>query len=145
MHRRLLIRALPLVVLSGCVGGSGGGGGDDGDDPPRVTDRSLEDRGECSDPEAATVETSDGEVRVEGCVTGPNGCAVASLGSATVEDADLTVVVTTERDAPDDVACTEALVYRSYVATIALDGDVGSVEVIHETPNGRRTVAETSA
>jgi hypothetical protein len=141
MHRRPLLRALPLVALGGCLGGTGGGD-DDGGDPPSVTDRSLTDDGECPDPEAATVETTDGEVRVEGCVTGPNGCAVAALDLATIEDADLTVVVTTERDAPPDVACTEALVYRAYTATTTLDGEPASVRVVHDTPNGRRTVVE---
>jgi hypothetical protein len=143
MHRRTLLWAAPLLALSGCLGGGGGGGGDD--DPPRVTDRSFADTGECSDPESATVETSDGEVRIEGCVTGPNGCAVAALDSVTVVDGDLEVVVTTERDAPPNVACTEALVYRAYTATITLDGAVGSVRVIHDAPGGRRTVADTSA
>lgn len=148
MNRRRLLRAAPLLALSGCVGGGGGGGGGNGDDdddgPTRVTDRSFEDTGECSDPEAATVEPADGEVRIEGCVTGPNGCAVAVLDSATIVDGDLEVVVTTERDAPPNVACTEALVYRSYTVTITLDGDVGSVRVVHDTPNGRRTVADTA-
>jgi hypothetical protein len=110
-----------------------------------VTDRSLSDTGECSTPETATVDASGSDVDIEGCVTGPNGCAAASLGSAAVEDGTLTVVVTTERDAPPDVACTEALVYRSYTATITLDGDVGTVRVVHETPGGRETVAEASA
>jgi hypothetical protein len=155
MDRRTLCRALPVLALSGCLGsGSGGGsggsgGGGDGsggdDDPPRVTEQSFEDTGECSNPETATVDASGGEVRIEGCVTGPNGCAVAALDSVTVVDGDLEVVVTTERDAPPDVACTEALVYRAYAATITLDGTAGAVQVVHDTPNGRQTVADTSA
>ena len=145
MNRRTLLWAAPLLALSGCVGGGGGGGGGGDDDPPRVTDRSFEDTGECSDPETATVETSDGEVRIEGCVTGPNGCAVAALASATVDDGALEVVVTTERDAPPDVACTEALVYRAYTATITIGGSVSSIRVIHDVPGGRETVVDTAA
>jgi len=141
MDRRALLRAVPLLVLGGCLGSGGGGRVD----RPRVTGRAFDDTGECSTPETATVGVSVGEVRIDGCVTGPNGCAVASLDSATVADGDLVVVVTTERDAPPDVACTEALVYRSYAATITLDGDVGSVRVVHDTPSGRQTVADTSA
>ncbi|WP_049937703.1 hypothetical protein [Haloplanus natans] len=137
MNRRTLLRVAPLLALSGCLGSGSGGG----DDPPRVTDRSFEDTGECSNAETATVDTEGSTVSVEGCITGPNGCAVATLDSATVTDGDLEVVVTTERDAPPDVACTEALVYRAYTATITLDGEV-AVRVIHDTPNGRRTVAE---
>jgi hypothetical protein len=110
-----------------------------------VAGRTFEDTGECSEPETATVDRSGSDVRVEGCVTGPNGCAIASLASATVEGDTLTVVVGTERDAPPDVACTEALVYRSYAATVTLDGDVGAVRVVHDAPGGRETVAETSA
>ena len=146
MNRRTLCRALPLLALSGCVGtgGGGGGGGGGGDDPPRVTDRSFEDTGECSDAETATVTESDGEVRIDGCVTGPNGCAVAALASATVVDGVLEVVVTTERDAPPDVACTEALVYRAYTATITIGGAVSSVRVVHDAPGGRETVAEST-
>ena len=138
MNRRTLLRAAPLLALSGCLGGGGGGG----DDPPRVTDRSFEDTGECSNAETATVDAGGSTVSVEGCITGPNGCAVAALDSATVTDGDLELVVTTERDAPPDVACTEALVYRAYTATITLDGEAASVRVIHDTPGERRTVAE---
>ena len=137
MNRRTMLRTTPLLALSGCLGG---GGGDD--DPPTVTDRSFEDTGECSNAETATVDTEGATVSVEGCITGPNGCAVAALDSAAVTDDDLEVVVTTERDAPPDVACTEALVYRAYTATITLDGEAASVRVIHDTPGGRRTVAE---
>jgi len=142
MDRRTLCRALPLLALSGCVGTGGGGGGGD---PPRVTGRSFEDTGECSDAETATVNESDGEVRIDGCVTGPNGCSVAALASASVVDGVLEVVVTTERDAPPDVACTEALVYRAYAATITIDGAVSSVRVIHDAPGGRETIVDTAA
>jgi len=142
MDRRTLCRALPLLALSGCVGTGGGGGGGD---PPRVTGRSFEDTGECSDAETATVNESDGEVRIDGCVTGPNGCSVAALDSAAVTDGALEVVVTTERDAPPDVACTEALVYRAYAATITIDGAVSSVRVIHDAPGGRETIVDTAA
>ncbi|AXG05287.1 hypothetical protein DU500_01955 [Haloplanus rubicundus] len=148
MNRRTLLRAAPLLALSGCVGTGGGGdngGGDDDDEPTRVTDRSFEDTGGCSNAETATVDESDGEVRIDGCVTGPNGCAVAALDSATVVDGALEVVVTTERDAPPDVACTEALVYRAYAATITLDGAVSSVRVVHDAPGGRETVVDTAA
>jgi len=139
MNRRHLLRTAPLLALAGCVGR----GGND-DDRPNVTDRSFDDTGECSAPETATVDAAATEVRIDGCVTGPNGCAVASLGSATVDGDELTVVVATERDAPPDVACTEALVYRGYVATVTLDGRVSSVRVDHDTPSGRTTVVDRS-
>ncbi|WP_435067866.1 hypothetical protein [Haloplanus sp. C73] len=139
MHRRTLLRTTPLLLLGGCAGGGGG----DGDDP-RVTDRDLTDTGECSegDSETATVDASTTTVRISGCITGPNGCSVASLDSATVEGDELVAVVTTERDAPPDTSCTQALVYRSYAATIALDHRVTSVRVVHDTPSGRVTVTD---
>jgi len=143
MNRRTLLRAVLPVVLAGCVG-RGGGGGDGNGDQPRVTDRTFEDKGECSAPETASVDASSTEIRIDGCVTGPNGCAIASLDSATVDGGELTVVVTTDRDAPPDVACTEALVYRSYTATVTVDGDVASVRVVHDTPGGRETVVDES-
>jgi len=143
MNRRILLRAAPLLALSGCLG-SGGGSGSGDDDPTRVTDQSFEDTGDCSNPETATVDTSSTEARIEGCITGPNGCAVAALDSVTVVDGALEVVVTTERDAPPNVACTEALVYRAYTATVTLDGTAGAVRVIHDTPSGRQTVSEQS-
>ena len=142
MDRRSLLRTAPLLALAGCAGR--GGSDDDGDDHPRVTERTFDDTGECSAPETATVEVSASAVRVEGCITGPNGCAVASLDSTTVDSDELTIVVTTERDAPPDVACTEALVYRSYSATISLDGSVGSVRVVHGAAGARETGVEES-
>ncbi|WP_338740105.1 hypothetical protein [Haloplanus salilacus] len=138
MNRRTLLRTAPLTALCGCVGAPSDT--DDGID--EVSERTLRDTGRCEDPEAATVSVSGTQVRIEGCVTGPNGCSVSSLGSATVEENRLTVVVTTRRDAPPDTACTEALVYRGYVATVETDGEPAGVRVLHETPEGRRTVAE---
>jgi hypothetical protein len=141
MNRRSLFRAAPLLALSGCVGPPGNG--DDGPDGAgEVTDRTLRDTGRCEDPEAASVSVPGTRVRVEGCVTGPNGCSVADLGSATVEGDRLSVVVTTRREAPPDTACTEALVYRGYVAAVTTGREPAAVTVIHETPEGRRTVAE---
>jgi hypothetical protein len=145
MDRRTLLRATPLglVALSGCVGApEGGGGGPDRADG--VTDRTLRDTGRCETPETAAVSVSGTRVRVEGCVTGPNGCAVAALGPTTVEADRVTVAVTTRRDAPSDTACTEALVYRGYVARVTVVREPTAVRVVHDPPGGRQTVAEWS-
>ncbi|WP_251328792.1 hypothetical protein [Haloplanus pelagicus] len=136
MDRRTLLGALPFVVLGGCAEAPT-------DDPLRLSDASLRDTGRCDDPETATVDVSSSRVRVAGCVTGPNGCAVASFGSATVAGDRLEVIVTTRRDAPPDAACTEALVHRGYVATLDLaSGGPATVRVIHDAAGGRRRVAE---
>jgi hypothetical protein len=145
MNRRTLLRTVPLlgVAASGCLRAPRNGG-DDG--RPRVTDRSLRDTGRCEEPETASVAVSDSDVRVTGCVTGPNGCAKADLGSASVDGSTLEVVVTTVRDAPPDAACTEALVYRGYVATVEVaGGPLETVRVVHDVPGGRQTVVETPA
>jgi len=139
MHRRTLLRTAPLLALAGCTGAGGGGSGGS----PRITDRAFTDTGECSDPETATVDASTTTVRIGGCITGPNGCSVARLDSAAVEGETLVVVVGTARDAPRDVACTEALVQRGYAATITLDHRVPSVRVVHDAPGGRETVVDT--
>jgi hypothetical protein len=148
MNRRRLLGVVgSLAVGGGCLRAPGGVGGGDGDgngtgDPPRIVDRSLRDTGRCETPESASVAVDPDHVRVEGCVTGPNGCAVASLGSATLDGGTLSVVVTTESNRPPDTACTEALVYRGYVATVRLSGgEPDGVEVIHDAPGERRTVA----
>jgi hypothetical protein len=141
MDRRTLLRAVPAAGVAGCLGAPR-----NGDGSLRVTGRSFRDTGRCERPETASVDRSDGQVRIAGCVTGPNGCAKARLDAATIEDDVLEVVVGTYRDAPPDVACTEALVYREYEATIEFaGGSPATVRVVHDAPGGRRTVAETSA
>ena len=135
MDRRGLLGTLALLAAGGCADTPA-------DDPIRLDDASIRDTGRCGDPEAATVDASPARIRVAGCVTGPNGCAVASFGSARVENERLTVVVTTRRAAPPSTACTEALVYRGYVATVSASREPTAVRVVHETPGGRRTVEE---
>jgi len=132
-----------VVLVTGLGGCTGSGSDSDGGDPPRLTDASLRDTGRCSAPETATVDASASRVRVTGCITGPNGCAIASFGSARLDDGTLVVVVTTRRDAPPDTACTEALVHRGYEATVTVEGGrPARVRVVHDTAGGRREVAD---
>ncbi|WP_248895650.1 hypothetical protein [Haloplanus halobius] len=140
MKRRSLLRTLPVLAtgLGGCLAPRGDGGSDP---PRRVTERALRDTGRCSEPESATVDTTASRIRVTGCITGPNGCAVARLESATLDEETMTVTVTTGSDEPPGTACTQALVYRGYVATIRVAGGAPSaVRVVHDVPGGRRTV-----
>ncbi|WP_251342237.1 hypothetical protein [Haloplanus halophilus] len=140
MDRRTLLGTLVPVVLGGCIEAPR-----DDEEPLRLDEASLRDTGRCADAETASVDVSESRVRVTGCVTGPNGCAVASFGSATVSGRTLDVVVTTRRDAPPDTACTQALVPRGYEATIRLArGRPDRVRVIHDAAGGRRQVAETA-
>jgi hypothetical protein len=139
MHRRAYLALAAATVGSGCLGAPSG----DGDAPRRIVERSLRDRGRCEgEPESATVAVEAPAVEIRGCVTGPNGCAVASLGSVRLDDGALTVVVTTRSEGGSDVACTQALVSRAYEATVTLDaGRPSAVEVVHDAADGRRTVA----
>jgi hypothetical protein len=145
MDRRGLLGAFALLGtgLAGCVGAPRADGGGE----PRITDRTLSDTGRCADPESATVEASAERIRIDGCITGPNGCSVARLGSATVDDEGetVTVVVTTETDAPPGTACTQALVPRGYEATVGLAGaPPATVRVVHDAAGGREQVAEVT-
>jgi len=142
MDRRTLLGTVSLLAVGGCAEPSAE---PSPDDSLRLSDASIRDTGRCDDPETASVDASSSRVRVTGCVTGPNGCAVASFGSATVDGDRLTVVVTTRRDAPPDVACTEALVPRGYVATVELaSGRPGSVRIVHDAAGGRERVADVA-
>jgi hypothetical protein len=74
---------------------------------------------------------------------------VARLDAATIEDengaATLTVVVTTETDAPPGTACTQVLTPRGYEATVGIAGDLpGTVRVVHDAAGGREQVAEVA-
>ncbi|MFB6108956.1 MAG: hypothetical protein ABEJ82_09000 [Haloplanus sp.] len=147
MNRRAFLGAGVALAagLGGCVASDGGEGGET---PTRVTDRSFRDVGACDAPETATVgfDAAASRVRIEGCVTGPNGCSVARLDSATLGDGALSVVVTTGTTAGTETACTQALVSRGYEATVTVDRGVpSSVRVVHDVPGGRETVANESS
>ena len=142
MDRRTLLGTLSLLAVGGCAEPPAE---PSPDEPLRLSDASIRDTGRCDDPETASVDVSASQVRVTGCVTGPNGCSIASFGSATVAGTRLVVVVTTRRDAPPDAACTEALVPRGYVATVNLSsGRPRSVRVIHDAAGGRERVADVA-
>jgi hypothetical protein len=123
VRRRALLTAVPslAVPLSGCSAGAPTAGVDNTDF--RVV-------GDCPANDAATVTVDGSDVAVEGCVVGANGCADARLAAVTLDGAALTVVA--ESFVPDDAeACTQALVGRTYRATVALDASADSVRVVH--------------
>jgi hypothetical protein len=146
MNRRCLLGTVGFALAGAALGGCLGAPRADGGGPTRITDRSLRATGGCDDPESATVDATGTAVRIRGCITGPNGCSVPRLGSATIEGDDgretLTVVVTTETDAPPETACTQALVQRGYEVTVD-DAGAGpeTIRVVHDAAGGRRQVA----
>lgn len=133
----------------GTDGGDSGGDGTAGD--PVLTSAALS-SASCEEPEAATV-AFDGEaseIRVDGCIVGNTGCHVPSLLEPTLEEGEtrrlsddrLLVAVETVDDSGPDEACTQALTELGYEAAFGFEGALpSSVEVVHETHDGRRTVA----
>lgn len=74
-----------------------------------------------------------GSIVVDGRIVGNDGCAVARLAEAYVEDSELKVDVETVHDGSD--ICTEALVAIDYTAVLRFDGDIpNNASVSH---NGR--------
>jgi hypothetical protein len=160
MDRRTFVAtlgALAAGTLAGCLSGDPPAGGDGSrptDDqtetPSPTPDVSLaetsftvEDVQSGTGNDEASVSFDDG-VAVDGTIMGKNGCYTASLGSATLEDATLEVVVDShERDDAD--ACTQALVDIDYRASFTFEGRLPDrVVVEHDIDSERTTVAEAS-
>lgn len=133
--------------------GSDGGdsGGDDSDGDPVLTRAALS-QAPCEEPETATVAFDEevGEIRVDGCIVGNTGCHVPSLLEPTLEEGEtrrltddrILVAVETVDDSDPDEACTQVLTELGYEATFAFEGALpSSIEVVHETHDGERTVA----
>jgi hypothetical protein len=136
MNRRALLAGVSTlaVSLAGCT--SSAPVASDG-----VRSAELRRTGDCPADEAhASVVVDDTTVAVDGCITGPNGCAEARLDDATLDDSALRVVV--ESYVPDDAeACTQALVGRAYRATFELSDPPESVRVVHRGVGGPNVVA----
>ena len=149
MNRRTVLAAVATATTTG-LGGCTAGGGGDGDggtasgspstgSAPTVGSATLDETGDCSNPNTASVAV-DAAVVVTGCIQGPNGCHQPVLANAEVDGETLEVVVTTEAREAD--ACTQALVQRGYEATLTFDGDLpATVTVVHDSMGSRETVA----
>lgn len=104
-----------------------------------ITSTTLEATGDCSNPGTASVAFESPDVVVTGCIQGPNGCHQPVLQDDTIDGETLEVVVTTEEQGGD--VCTQALVQRSYEATIGFDGALpATVTVVHDSMGERTTV-----
>ncbi|MFB6155369.1 MAG: hypothetical protein ABEJ22_05690 [Haloferacaceae archaeon] len=160
-RRTLLSTAAGLLSLTaGCVASDGGGPADSpaspstdsptsttpdtttapDDSTPTLVDHSFATREACPEPGGATVSFGTSDATVTGCVRGPDGCSVAVLGDVGYDAADdlLTVVVTTERQADEDTACTQAVVDLGYEVTAQFENGLpGTVLVVHEGAFGR--------
>jgi hypothetical protein len=122
-------------------GGSSGSGGS-GDSTPTVTDTQFSARQECSGSTGARIEFTEDAVVATGCIRGPNGCHVAALQDATLQDGTLRIVVTTEKEGGTDIGCTQAVVQRGYEVTVSTaGGHPSTVEVVHASMDERTTVA----
>jgi hypothetical protein len=159
-RRTFLAAAVGAVAgLAGCTGGGSGAGETTADRPtrttatteatettvtPRLTSRTFDRTGQCSDPRTASVAFDGDTVTVAGCVTGNNGCHEAVLRRV-VYDAErdvLRVAVDTEDTSDPGTMCTQALVHRAYEARLRFaEGLPGTVEVFHKGATGSGRVA----
>lgn len=126
--------AVAALGLAGC--GASGTPGDGGDTPTptptpsiELVDAEFEVTGrDNADDVGAEISFDDGanQVAVTGTIQGSNGCKTAALESVDYSRADDEVHVrvrTKNRKGTDDTtACTEALVYIGYEATIQFEG-----------------------
>lgn len=158
MNRRAFVTTVGgTFALAGCTGSgagdspgssSGTAGGDtptdDGSASPTITARDFTRTGDCSDAGTAAITFGDSGVRVEGCISGNNGCKEASLAAATCDAPEyvLEIVVETVDRSTTATACTEVIVHRGYAAEIGFEGDLPkSVVAVHENFEDRTEVA----
>ncbi|MEF8830000.1 MAG: hypothetical protein V5A23_00495 [Halobacteriales archaeon] len=157
MDRRSLLRKAGAGVVAGVAGclGDAPGAGDGTDSPTDTstpvlvgTDFSIEDVGPGQRVEEAGVSTDGAEVVVDGTIHGNNGCYTAELADAAVESGRLTATIRSYERRPtgtESFACTQAIVEIDYRATATFEGGLpDAVAVVHETPGGTDTVAETT-
>lgn len=156
-RRTLLYKAgvgVVAVGVAGCLGGAPRAG--DGTDSPSDastpaladTHFAIESAVSGQRLDEATVSTDGSDVVVDGTIHGNNGCYTAELSDATVEGGRLTVTVRSferPQTGTESVACTQAIVEMGYRVTATFEGGLpDAVTVIHETPAGTTTVAETT-
>jgi len=111
-----------------------------------IVSRSLEQQGDCDSPGTASIATDGATVTVEGCITGRNGCTFPALAAENydAEADELTVRVTTEDESGPDESCSQGLVHRGYVVTVAFDGSLpGTTTVYHDSMDEERQVAQS--
>ncbi|MFC7132630.1 MULTISPECIES: hypothetical protein [Salinibaculum] len=151
MDRRRFLQqtgALGALAVAGCTSAGDDGGGDDGgagDSPTPtptatptplvVTDQSIEtvQSGCGSGAETVSVDTDDGDgvVVIEGRLTTPNPCHVATLKSVAYDADSDTLRVDVGAESTGDV-CIECVGAVEYRATVAFDGGTPStVTVTH--------------
>lgn len=163
MHRRRFLAELGGLTgalgLAGCLAGPGAGPNtpspepptpspeptDSGDHPVTPAETSFEvlDRPCGQGQNAATVSFGEGSVTVEGVIGGRDTCDTAELASVSLHLDVLEVVVAVVEEDPDATpACGQCLTDIEYVFRASELGDgPARVRVVHETADGRETVA----
>lgn len=158
MKRRTLLATLAALstgAVAGCAGGADGPSDSNGTTPtdtptdtpttrPARREATLSREGDCDESTvgSASVAFGDTFVDVEGCLTARDGCHYPALASASYEDDRFRIVVEEVDESEPDELCTEAIEYRAYGVEATFDGGTPkTVEVVHETAQGRETVA----
>lgn len=160
MRRRDVLTGLAAAgaaSLTGCLGGSGASPdpdrsptatpppSDSGPHPVTPTDRTFEvlSRACGEGRNEATVRFDGDAVAVDGTVGGRDSCDTARLAEASLLDGELTVVVeVVEEDPVGTVACAQCLTDIEYAFEASVpDGGPDRVRVVHDSADGRSTVA----
>lgn len=164
MNRRTLLRnggTLTALVLAGCTGaGSPVGEGDETTAPPtsdianrsRISDSRfavIDRTAAATEPMAGvSFDQSEGLVRITGTIEGSDGCKTAALGAIDYRpDADelQVAVLTNDRPGTGEKACTQALVYISYEATVSFSGGLPSAASVSHDGTEITVTARDSA
>lgn len=165
MQRRTLLRraigvsTIAVSGLAGCLGAPGSSTSpqttegtrdqtDSGPHPVTPTDTSFTvgDRPCGEGANDATVTVDGAVIRVDGVIRGSDTCDTATLASVDYQDHVLTVVVETVKEQTTETpACGQCLTDIEYAFDTTLpDGSPETVNVVHDTSQGREVVAEES-
>jgi hypothetical protein len=125
--------------------GDGNGGGGCGDGTPSNVSFEVRSVQSGQGENSASVTFDDDEVTVDGTIGGRNGCYTARLASVEQSEGTLRVDVGSYEDKGEDEACIQGLVDIDYVAAIAFDQCLPErVVVEHESLGETHTVADES-
>lgn len=130
-----------LTILAGCLQDGAASGGDGHSSAVDVAKFEVTGTGPNQDGQRADVSTTD-DIRIEGTITGNNGCYVAELADTSYDGSVLEVTVEAVED-DDGQMCTQALTDIDYEATFTVEGAPPTrIVVKHDSMGEIQTVTE---